>query len=188
MRPRPPLRAIALAFSLLAAGCGPVLAHSLPGSVLTLWQEEAQLDLSVILPLEELIVAAPEFRDLDGLPPGQDLFPENIERVAAYFADHLELRKDAADLPLTVMRATIGTDENSHVGTYKTLNVRFASPLPAPDAALPLTLVYDAVMHEVRNHRASVYWGQPGTDSREVAEFGFQAADGTPRSVLLPAP
>lgn len=188
MRPWPPLRAIALAFSLLAVGYGPVLVHSLPGSVLALWQEEARLDLSVILPLTELIVAAPEFADLGGLPAGQGLVPENIERVAAYFAEHLELQKGAADLPLTVMGAAVGTDNNSHVGTYRTLIVRFALPLPTPDAARPLTFAYDAVMHVVRNHRASVFWGQPGTSRKEIAEFGFQAASGTTRSVLLPAP
>ena len=83
-------------------------------------------------PLEEPIVASPEFEDFDDLADGQDLVPEHIERVAAYFAGHLDLRKDAANRPSTVMHAKIDNDENGHVGTYETLIVRFAAPPPTP--------------------------------------------------------
>ncbi|MGS0469176.1 hypothetical protein ACU8V3_20190 [Cobetia marina] len=41
---------------------------------------------------------------------------------------------------------------------------------PEPDSLL---LKYDAVMHEVRNHRADVYWQTPDGDTRPLAGFGF---------------
>ncbi|TKD62067.1 hypothetical protein FBG13_11040 [Cobetia marina] len=41
---------------------------------------------------------------------------------------------------------------------------------PEPDSLL---LKYDAVMHEVRNHRADVYWQTPDGATRPLAGFGF---------------
>ena len=40
-----------------------------------------------------------------------------------------------------------------------------------------LVLKYDAVMHEVRNHRATVRFLMQNRDARQIAEFGFFDAE-----------
>lgn len=169
----------------MSASHGPLFAHALPGSVLTFWQQDAQLNLSVSLPLDELIVAAPPLGDLAELPVGRDLSEANAKRLAAYFQAHLHVRSGNDELPLTLTRATLEQGQNDHVGKYVNLVVDFVAT-DSPAAAL--TLAYDAVMHEVRNHRATVYWRKADGPPEGLADFGFQGSGSLANPVRLSRP
>lgn len=75
-----------------------------------------------------------------------------------YETTHLALA-DAAGERIDVRFSTPRTEQahDDHVGHYTLMVVE----LTAPEAALPITLHYDAIMHEVRSHRAAVYRNRP---------------------------
>lgn len=181
-------RAVGLAMWLLIAGCSGAFAHALPGSTLVLWQEGDRLALTITLALEDLVVASPQFTDLEDVETGHELSAPQAARVAAYLEDHVDLRTPSTDLEPTLVNASLATGENAHVGRFTTLIATLVIPLPERGDPFPLTLVYDAVMHEVRNHRATVYWGSPGTPLEAIADFGFRNIERRPRPVLLTAP
>ena len=180
------LLALLLFFFTGKTGIG--FAHSLPGSTLTFSQTDGQIQLSITLPLEDLILASPVLKALEDTPSDQDVPAKCTELLSTYFTDHLILQHTTADLPLTLVRASVQTDRNEQAGAFKALIIQFNAPLPESGNVFPLTLTYDAIMHEVRNHRATVYWAQPGTNLNRLAEFGFQTVDGKLRPVLLRKP
>lgn len=176
-----------LVMSFVIASFGMASAHSLPGSVLMLWQEDAHLHLTVRLPLTELIVASNEFEDFDNLPVGPNFSGQYSERIATYFAQHLHLRQNTADLSLTFSRAALETGENPHVGKHKLL-VAYFTVKETTKEPLMLHLTYDGVMHEVRSHRAAVYWGKPDSNAKRIADFGFYQVNGMPKAISLKTP
>ncbi|SOH94209.1 hypothetical protein SAMN06273572_103239 [Monaibacterium marinum] len=175
-------RVIIPALMLFIASTGGATAHALPGSLISMWQAQQQLHLSVELALEDLLIAAPSLAPLGDITVPQDLSAQQTEAIAAYFADHLTLH----DATLTLISATLQAGENAHVGQYTLLIATFTTPMNGDP--FPMTLTYDAVMHEVRNHRATIYWGQSGTDQQGLADFGFLMTNGSPRPVVLQAP
>lgn len=86
---------------------------------------------------------------------------------------------------LTLTRATLEQGQNDHVGKYVNLVVDFVAT-DSPAAAL--TLAYDAVMHEVRNHRATVYWRKADGPPEGLADFGFQGSGSLANPVRLSRP
>jgi hypothetical protein len=87
-----------------------------------------------------------------------------------------------------LLRVALQNTENAQVGTYKLLVLYFKTPLPASEVPSALTPTYDAVMHKVRNHRATVYWSKPDAAPQGIADFGFHSLNGTPQPVLLQIP
>lgn len=163
----------ALRFAVLALGVtvAPMAAfsHSLPGSTLTFSRDDDSLDLILTLPLEELVLALPALTDLEELPKNTPLPTAVQDQLADYFATHLILLPaDQAALNQQLISAQLDEAQNDDVGLSDLLVVDLAAPL-APDQTLfPLTITYDAIMHEVRNHQATVF---------------VQTADGTPAVV-----
>jgi hypothetical protein len=169
-------QASCLAIALLAGGTGGALAHALPGSLLQ-FQQKSGLQLTVQFPLQDLIIAAPELAALDMAKPNQPLPQDMAGLLARYLGDHLSLAQGETPLALTLTEAHLQPTDDDHLGHFILVvsqwDVANAAAKPAS-----FTLKYDAVMHEVRNHRAIVQWlAQEGT-AQFVTNFGLSRARG----------
>lgn len=148
-------------------------AHALPGSVLTFEQQpQHTLHLTLQFPREDLLIAAPELAALGEQAPGQPLPQPLVDQLGDYLSHHLALSADHTPLTLQLVGARLESTYQPQLGDYVLVitewNVK--TDKAEPDSLL---LKYDAVMHEVRNHRADVYWQTPDGDTRPLAGFGF---------------
>jgi len=170
------IRASLLAYALFFGGAGSVLAHALPGSALLIRQDESELKLTIQFPLEDAIIAEPELAVLEGMKADEPLSHRMEDRLVSYLHHHLSLTAGGASLPLTLYDARIQTAYHDHVGHFLQIVTqwRAASIEIEPNS---LVLKYDAVMHEVRNHRATVRFLMQNRDARQIAEFGFLDAE-----------
>jgi hypothetical protein len=178
-------RAVLLA-SQLAFGVGSAAqAHSLPAAVLVFSQAEQKLELSITLAVHDLEIAAPQFASFSDAPVPYDLPADSIILLAEYLGNHLLVQHEGTDLQLTVSNASLSVGSHEDVGTYKTLVIGLTSTVDSNADIFPLTIRYDAVMHEVRNHRAQVYWVEPNQEHVRLTEIGFQTTDGMQTGVTL---
>lgn len=177
------LRRLALCLGLALHGTQ-ALAHALPGTSLTIRAEAEATLLTIAMPLHELDLAMPDKTGL-GTDTATGPVPEEAkERVADYLASHLALATaSGVDLDLRVVDARIERAQDDHVGAYNLLVI----DLTAPAAALPLTLRYDAIMHEVRSHRAAIYLQASGAEDVGIGEIRVDPATGKADPVTIPA-
>lgn len=188
MRPRTCLRAACLAVSLMLGGAGAVLAHALPGSVLTFSHKDEDLRLVISFPLEDLMVASSEFETWEDALVNENLTPAQMAQITGYFAQHVAITHAGEALPLVLTDAVLRYDQNADVGLYVRLVATMAAPLAQDEPVFPLVLTYDALMHEIRSHRADVYWQDSAGMDKHLTNFGFRRVDDQPRSVELLAP
>ena len=148
-------------------------AHALPGSTL-IFQQQPQhtLKLTLQFPREDLLIAAPQLAALGDANPDAPLAQALIDQLGDYLSQHLALSKDGDALPLTLTEAHLTSTYQPQLGDYLLVVTQWdvKTEEAEPDSLL---LKYDAVMHEVRNHRAEVEWQTPAGDTRLLADFGF---------------
>lgn len=168
-------RRLVLAALLCLGGAGVVLAHALPGSVLTFSAQEDGLALQMQVTVEDLVFAAPDLAFLKQEPIGQDLPEAMLSRLSAYLGSHMAAQQGDAGLSFTLTGAQLSQETDAHAGQYLALNVLW-SVQGASD--LPLTLQYDAILHEVRTHRVVVYWQSEDGARQGLARFGYQSRAG----------
>ena len=181
-------RAFALVLLLCVGGANLASAHALPGSRLTFSQDGEQLELSLQIALEDLVIAEPEFKTLLREASGHKLSGKNLDQLAAYFEKHIKLEHQSKDLSLTLSSATLKEETQDHLGTYMLVVSQMMVDGPKGASTFPMTLTYDAVMHEIRNHRATVFWQPQGEAYQRVADFGFRPVGGKQQSKLLEKP
>ena len=181
-------RVTILALFSLTCSMATSIAHPLPDSELTFSQSDKQLNLSIELPLEDLAFALPEVEPLNMFPAGQALSAETVGQVSTYFNNHLQLKTAETPLSLSVVDVTLQMAEHEDVGAYKVLSIKLTSLVPDSGQVFPLSITYDAVMHEVRNHRARVFWKQDAGSTVGLMEFGFKRIDGKTRPIFLERP
>ncbi|MCO7232558.1 MULTISPECIES: hypothetical protein [unclassified Cobetia] len=148
-------------------------AHALPGSVLTFEQQpQHTLHLTLQFPREDLLIAAPELAALGEQAPGQPLPQPLVDQLGNYLSHHLALSASHTPLTLQLVGARLASTYQPQLGDYVLVitewNVK--TDKAEPDSLL---LKYDAVMHEVRNHRADVYWQTSDGHTRPLADFDF---------------
>jgi hypothetical protein len=132
-------------------------AHALPGASITVAVGQGGVDMRITLAVHDLALAVPEAGlEADGLSAGQ------IGQLMAYFSAHVRL-KVADGAPLRLADMTFGLDiaANDDVGEYQVLLVDVQFDWPTDAAPDMLQLDYDAVIHMVRNHKASIEMRQP---------------------------
>ncbi|WP_405282019.1 hypothetical protein [Cobetia sp. Ld8] len=148
-------------------------AHALRGSTL-IFQPQPQhtLKLTLQFPREDLLIAAPELAALGDAKPDAPLPQALTDQLGDYLSRHLALSKDGDTLPLTLTEAHLTSTYQPQLGDYLLVVTQWdvKTEEAEPDSLL---LKYDAVMHEVRNHRAEVEWQTPEGDTRLMADFGF---------------
>lgn len=190
--PRMFARALLLALTLCITTNTIVSAHALPGSVLTLSRQGELLNLAVRIPLEDLMIAAPELsilkKALSSQSSSLSLRRQEIELLQAYLRNHLKLWKGYTSLSFTLRSASFETAYHEHVGDYVLVDVRLTSLLLSDEKLFPLTLRYDALMHEVRSHRASIYWLEKGAKAKIILNFGYRKVEGMPQAHILKQP
>ncbi|QPM90446.1 hypothetical protein [Pseudooceanicola algae] len=169
-------RAALLALALQVGAGGAALAHPLPGSELLLQQQTADsLHLTIRFPLEDLLVAAPDLAALEKVAPEAPLSQEMIDGLAAYLGQHLSVTEGDAPLPRALTGAHLQATHQDHLGDFTEVVTEWEFANAGTDPA-SVVLQYDAVMHEVRNHRANVQWLAEGATPRVIENFGFRRA------------
>ena len=177
-------RACALALLVWTVSLNAALAHALPGSVLTFSQDAHTVQLQIELALEDLVVASPRFDTLVDAPVG-DLDAAALRSLNEYFEDHLKVLTAAnAALSMQVESGTLSLGDDLHAGTFQLLTVLVTGQI-TNEEIWPIRLTYDAVMHEVRNHRASVFWQGSDANPVRLAEFGYAHGSGKSPSLVL---
>ncbi len=182
-RPALPTRRIAL--RLIGAGLAlggaalPVClaAHPLPGAVIVISVDPTRLSLTVSVPAADLALAkvGRTAQSLDESPIPRDI----KQALATYFAGHLRLTVDGqTNLTLTLNRTYLERATHEHLGAFTLLVLDFSAPLASGSTVFPLTLTYDAVMHEIRNHRATVFWRNSGQEPVAIGEIRLDATTG----------
>lgn len=136
------------------------------------------MQLTIQFPLEDLLIAAPELAALEEAKREGQPRPETAELFNRYIQRHLSLTEDDTTLPLTLADVRLQSTYHEHLGHFMLVVSQWNVANVTSESA-SLVLNYDVVMHEVRNHRATVQWlAQEGT-LRQVAEFGLsRSADG----------
>lgn len=177
-----------LALILAFFAAGHLMAHALPGSVVTLSRNLDALSVAIAVNVEDLVIAEPALAPLETMESGPVTAANVTKVLVAYFKDHMHLTHAGAPVSLTLVDAKLGMGENDHVGQFALLTLTFSGETDqlAPD--FPLVLRYDAVMHEVRTHRASVVWSKANQIPITLTEFGFRNLGGQPSPILLNAP
>lgn len=165
-----------------------VHAHSLPGSVLTFSQQGSSLDLTVTFPLEDLAIAEEYFHSLESKPSDTQLSERDKDYLFVYFQQHLEVDKDSKTLPYRLNDAELKTAYHHDLGNYVLVVSHLTFSLSSEDQAFPLTLDYDAVMHEVRSHRANVYWQATEGERQKLSSFRYKRVEGKLKTYLLTHP
>lgn len=143
-----------LGFSLWGQG---LLAHGLPGSTLTFQTRGDRVGLRITMPLEEFNLVLSKLGDVDLDQGFRALSEPEIRRIYNYLMKHLvltDLKENIVEF--SMLSARIDGAFDDHVGQYQLLVVE----LSASQVTFPLTLQYDAIMHEIRNHRATMFLEQ----------------------------
>jgi len=169
-------RAIVLALLFLVNSIGAAYAHALPGTVLIFSREGPQLHVTIQFALEDLIIAFPEIASLEDAPSPGALPSAELAQLRAYFSDHIALQSNSVDLALSLTHARLRSAENDHVGEFTQLVANLTVAVSPSDQVPPLLLFYDAIMHEVRSHSATVYWKDSSGDLQALTEFRYNAA------------
>ena len=168
-----------LVVSAMALPTGPVLAHALPGSVVTIMPRPDGVVIRIEVALDDIALALPSA----GLGDNP-LTPSQQEAVATYLPDHVRLTSaDGQRLRLTGTGLALYSAHNDHVGDY-TLLVADLFLTGKPD--YPLQLDYDVVMHEVRSHTATVFVQTDGSAARHIGKIRIDPATGHATQLAIP--
>ncbi len=167
---------------------GPALAHPLPGSTLTLGRDADSLSLTLAIPLQDLALALPPISALRDAPPGAAIDPALAQVLAAYLAQHLSLSLgEHSALALVVTNTVLAQAETPDVGPYDLIVVDLDGALRPGQAVFPMAVRFDAVLHEVRNHTATVYWQAPDAGPVAVGRIRFDADLGAATPLVMAA-
>ncbi len=177
-------RAIWLALFLTFSSFNWAAAHGLPRSVLMFAETDA-VHLTITLPLEDLAIAETSFAPLMDHPLDTPLSGPDLAVLTTYFIDHLIIEQNNSPVANTLDSAILEQAFDEHLGHYTLLILSFETS--SLDASASFLLTYDAIMHEVRNHRAQVVWSLPDAAPYPIADFGYRPTNGAQRPVeILP--
>ncbi|MCF2906308.1 hypothetical protein L0666_15040 [Octadecabacter sp. CECT 8868] len=179
-------RAFGLALLVAVVTFAKASAHALPGSVLTLSKVEERLDLTITLPVDDLAIAAPALAVLQTHPLDTPFAEPHLALLQGYLDAHLAVRTDETAHRISLQSAVLQQTYDEHLGSFLILKMSLAIEGNSNSGGLYLT--YDAVMHEIRNHRAMVVWSSPTMPAQLLAEFGYRPKDGVQRPVLIDLP
>ncbi|MEP3349369.1 MAG: hypothetical protein ABJN96_05340 [Marinomonas sp.] len=178
-------RVVGLTLMAFAVNVSSAYAHSLPGSVLTFSQQGESLNLTVTFPLEDLAIAEEYFHGLEENPAEALLSEQDKAYLFVYFQQHLEVEKNAKTLPYRLTNAELKSAYHHDLGNYVLVVSHLTFSLDSYEKALPLTLDYDAVMHEIRSHRATVYWQPADGERQKLSSFRYKRVEGKLQTYLL---
>lgn len=163
-----------------------VFAHPLPGSRLTISRAATSVGMMLSVPVPELILAQPNLSALGDLSYGSDVPAALQAQLRGYFLQHFRLVvAEQNQLKLRVARMRVEYARHDDVGDYAVLVLNIDAPLPVEQSLFPATLTYDAVMHEVRNHRATVWFTESHRKPVLIGKIRFDATLGRSTTLVL---
>ena len=172
------LAALVLAWAPLMAA-----AHALPPSTVDVTTGPASVGLALTIPQDELAIVLPV---VAGADPDAVMPQAVAAAVADYLARHVFLTGAGKfGLDLTVSEIRFATVAQQDLGQIAVVAVDLRADLPAALVGLPLTLRYDAVLHEVRNHSATVTLHRAGGPAVMVGDIRFDPALGRAMPVVF---
>lgn len=148
------------------SGSVPAMAHPLPDTVITLFEDGGNLELSATMPVLDLGLAVQT--------EASRLLPDHADTLRDYFDAHVSvLAADGSNQAVRVVALEVLQSKSEDAGNFETLRVEMR--VAAADGFDPrdFTLKYDVIMHQVPNHRAVVQWAQEGADTIEVGVISF---------------
>ncbi|MGL4489158.1 MAG: hypothetical protein ACRCU5_06925, partial [Rhizobiaceae bacterium] len=179
------LRMVVLVLGIVA-GVLSAFAHPLPGSKLTLTRAAENVEVTLAIPVPELIVARPSLNGLGGVAKNADLPAALHEDLAAYLQQRVALTlADQSPLNLQLLKAKVENAQHHDVGHYDLLVVQMSAPMQSNRSLFRATLTYYAVLHEVRNHRATVWLIGANKKPALLGKIGFDARVGLARPLVL---
>jgi len=178
-------RVVVLALFMSIHTIGAAHAHALPGTSLIFSQDGAQLKVTIQVSLDDLVIAFPDIASLEQAPDLGRVPPPEQMRLSRYFSDHFTLQSNATVLPIALSNAHLKMAEDGHGGDFVQVVADLTIDTQSADQTLPLVLFYDAVVHEVRSHRVTVYWQTSPEDRRALVNFRYNAINNVPQPIVL---
>ncbi|XQF91433.1 hypothetical protein ACOBV8_21200 (plasmid) [Pseudoalteromonas espejiana] len=93
-----------------------------------------------------------------------------LNKLSDYLHSHMALISDT-QAPITLNHAEINLVHNSRWVFYRSVRIELSAPFNNQSELFPISLQYDVIMHEVRNHRAIVYWQKSDSALVKLASF-----------------
>jgi hypothetical protein len=180
--------ALLFAFFIMEGSTSTAFAHALPGSVLIFSENDNQLSLIVTFSLDDLVIVEPEFERLANVAIDASLPEQELATLRRYIKPHIALSQTSKPLSLRVTNASIAEASNEHIGKFSQVKVNIVTNLNDPTSMLPITLNYDLLMHEIRSHRATVYWQSNNGELKGIVDFGYKLVGGNPQVYELMRP
>lgn len=143
--------------ALMIAGLfsSPAFAHSMPDTQIIVARSPDEITLTIRASLEDLGLVMTDAPDTDAV-----LTPAEEAALRAYFMEHTRIdTAEGTALPVNIEGMRLIEGHHADVGIFEEVLVTAKAPVAAGEA---LVLRYDAILHEVANHRALVY-GADGT-------------------------
>ena len=153
--------------------------HGLPGSELVFKQNGSAPQLSIRFALDDLLFASPSLTFLTRAERLNDLSEAQRSTFSRYLKQHLSLSHEGTPLTYKIEALEVDKVSHAHVGEYQqvTLDIIFDSDQTLR-SMMPITLLYDVIMHEVRSHRAEVLLEGSEGNREVLAHFIYQQRDG----------
>lgn len=143
---------------------GMALAHALPGTDMVITQQADALTIVIAVPVPELLLAMQLPKDTP------DVLATHGDAIRTYFAAHLMVTDAGGQfLPVAMSGWAIVPVMQDDVGTFDVLQFTAITPSTTTTG---LMLHYDAVMHRVANHYATLRQAQ-GTSLRYLGMIGY---------------
>lgn len=181
-------RAFALAFALITFPSSYVFAHALPGSVLIFSHEQEKLSVKLQVSLDDLTHVLPAVEPLENAAVPQQVSDDFSKTIDAYIGEHLSVWRGRGRLDLILQNVSLQSAANDHFEEFFVLVASYEVDFPDFGDTSALTLAYDAVMHEIRSHSATVYWAQTNQVPNGIVNFGYNFASGKPKSIVVTPP
>jgi HupE / UreJ protein len=161
-------------FALLS--CAALFAHPMPNSVIALDVRSESITCELQLPLKELQFALP----FDVTKNTDDLLKNHQHELSKYILSHFNIQgTNGEKWRMTIKKIGLAEAEQTATGLYQELTVTILIQPNANDDIRTFTINYDAIVHQVINHRILVTvrqdWenGQLGGDNPEIGTISI---------------
>lgn len=148
----------------------------MPDTQIIVERRPATVTLTIRASLEDLGLVMANAPDTDAV-----LTPAEEAALRAYFQEHTRIdTTGGTELPVEIEGLRLIEGHHADVGVFEKVLVTAKAPVPAGEA---LVLRYDAILHEVANHRALVY----GVDGTRLGILRFDLSAKAPTVLPLDA-
>jgi hypothetical protein len=130
-----------------------LFAHPMPNSVIVIDVQSKIINCQLQLPLKEMQLAVP----FDITKNTTNLLKNHQQDIAKYILSHFSIQgKDGGKLKMLIEKMSILKTEQEATGNYDNLIVNLIIN-SENNSVRQFTINYDAIMHQVLNHKAIVY-------------------------------